>query len=83
MIKSKVHAALLLLNKAQSLGVAELTPDTLKQLSDLLPIVSPAAEQILLTGESPFFILLYSQTSMSSLLQRQPHRREGQQDLQD
>ena len=54
MMKSKVHAALRLLNKAESLGVADLTPDTLKKLSDLHPVAAPAAEQTLMTGDSRF-----------------------------
>ena len=55
MMKGKVHAALRLLNKAESLGVADLTPDTLKKLSDLHPVAAPAVEQTLITGELPFF----------------------------
>ena len=51
----KVHAALRLLDKAASLGVAELSEETMKALSDLHPTAKDAAEPTLLEGEPPYF----------------------------
>ena len=68
----KVHAALRLLDKAASLGVAELSEETMKALSDLHPTAKDAAEPTLLEGEPPTSILSYSQTLMSNLLQKLP-----------
>ena len=39
MLRGKVHAALRLLNKAESLGAAELTEETMKILADLHPSI--------------------------------------------
>ena len=55
MMQGKVHAALRLLDKAASLGVAELTDKTMKALANLHPAAKPANEQILKTGELPYF----------------------------
>ena len=55
MLQGKVHAALRLLDKAASLGVAELTEQTMKALADLHPTAKPAAESTLLSGELPYF----------------------------
>ena len=55
MMQGKVHAALRLLDKAASLGVAELTDETMKALANLHPAAKPANEQILKTGELPYF----------------------------
>ena len=55
MLQGKVHAALRLLDKAASLGVAELTEETLKALSDLHPAAEAAADTTLMEGELPYF----------------------------
>ena len=55
MLLGKVHAALRLLDKAESLGVAALTEETMKALSDLHPTAKDAAEPTLLEGEPPYF----------------------------
>ena len=55
MMRGKVHAALRLLNKAESLGVAELTPETMQKLAELHPKAMPASELTLKEGEVPYF----------------------------
>ena len=55
MMEGKVHAALRLLSKAESLGVADLTPETMQKLADLHPNAIPASESVLKTGELPYF----------------------------
>lgn len=55
MLRGKVHAALRILDKAASLGVAELTEETMKTLADLHPTAKPAAETTLKEGELPYF----------------------------
>ena len=55
MLQGKVHAALRILDKAASLGIAELTEETLKALSDLHPAAQEARDIALLEGEIPYF----------------------------
>ena len=55
MMEGKVHAALRLLSKAESLGVADLTPETMQKLADLHPNAIPASKSVLKTGELPYF----------------------------
>ena len=47
MMRGKVNAALRLLNKAESLGVAELTEETMRKLAELHPAAMPAGEKTL------------------------------------
>ena len=55
MLQGKVHAALRLLDKAASLGVAPLSAETMKTLADLHPQAEPAIESVLQQGEEPYF----------------------------
>ena len=55
MAQSKVHAALRLLDKAASLGVAPLTDETMKALAELHPSAEAANDITLLQGETPYF----------------------------
>ena len=55
MLRGKVHAALRVLDKAASLGIAELTDETMKKLSELHPAAKEASETTLQQGELPYF----------------------------
>ncbi len=55
MLQGKVHAALKMLDKAESLGVADLTEETLRELKKLHPEGVNADESVLMTGETPYF----------------------------
>ena len=55
MLQGKVHAALRILDKAASLGIAQLTDETLKALSDLHPAAQEAEDVALIEGELPYF----------------------------
>ena len=55
MIQGKVNAALRLLNKQESGGVAKLTEETIKKLKELHPDATPAPENIMMSGELPYF----------------------------
>ena len=55
MMQGKVNAALRLLNKQESLGVAELNENTIQKLRDLHPEAKRASEETLMTGELPYF----------------------------
>ena len=83
MLQGKVHAALRLLDKAASLGVAPLSAETMKTLADLHPQAEPAIESVLQQGKSPILIQWYSLISMKSLLQMQLWKLAGQQDRLD
>ena len=45
-----MHAALKLLDKADSLGVADLTEETLSELKKLHPVGAEAHESVMMTG---------------------------------
>ena len=55
MMKGKVNAAIRLLDKQESLGVAKLTESTIEELKRLHPEAQPATEGILMTGPKPYF----------------------------
>ena len=55
MLQGKVHAALRILDKQESLGVATLSDETINTLKKLHPDANPATEEILMTGELPFY----------------------------
>ena len=54
-MENKVHAALRLLDKAESLGIAEMTNETIAALKNLHPEAVEADESVLMDGEIPFF----------------------------
>ena len=58
MLGGKVHAALKLLDKADSLGVADLTEETLSELKKLHPVGAEAHESVMMTGEILYFDLI-------------------------
>ena len=55
MLAGKVHAALRLLDKAESVGVLNLTDEVLSDLKSLHPDAKHAPEVILMDGELPWF----------------------------
>ena len=55
MLRGKVHAALRLLDKHESLGVAKLSETTLEELRKLHPQAHEARAEDLMTGPKPFF----------------------------
>ena len=55
MLLGKVNAALKLLDKGSSLGVADVTEETLRDLRKLHPQAEKASEDILISGEIPYF----------------------------
>ena len=55
MMQGKVHAALRLLDQEASVGIAELNNETMEALKKLHPTATEASEDILLTGDIPFF----------------------------
>ena len=55
MFQGKVHAALRLLDKESSLGVASLNDKTMEDLRNLHPKAEPANNETLLPGEVPYF----------------------------
>ena len=55
MLQGKVNAAMRLLDKQESLGVAELTEATLNDLRKLHPEAQPATEDTLMKGPKPYF----------------------------
>ena len=55
MLQGKVHAALRILDKQESLGVATLSEETIKTLKTLHPEAKPATVEVLMTGELPFY----------------------------
>ena len=55
MMNGKVNAALRLLDQQESLGVATLTEETLKELKKLHPDAEPATNDILMSGPTPYF----------------------------
>ena len=50
-----MNAALRLLDKQESGGVAKLTEDTIKKLKELHPDATPASAEIMMSGELPYF----------------------------
>ena len=50
-----MNAALRLLDKQESGGVAKLTEDTIKKLKELHPDATPAPAEIMMSGELPYF----------------------------
>ena len=55
MWEGRVNAALRLLDREASLGIAELTGDTMNTLRKLHPTAKEASNDILMTGDIPFF----------------------------
>ena len=55
MMLGKVHAALRLLDQEASMGIAELNNETMNTLRKLHPAATEASEDILITGDIPFF----------------------------
>ena len=55
MFEGKVNPAMRMLNKQESLGVANLNENTVRELRKLHPEAVPAAEEILISGEKPYF----------------------------
>ena len=56
MMQGKVHAALRVLDKAASLGMAELSEETMKILTEQHPAAEGASQAILMMdGELPYF----------------------------
>ena len=55
MLQGKVQAALRLLDKGETAGVAVVNDETLKILRELHPDSKPACEQVLMQGEIPYF----------------------------
>ena len=54
MLQGKVHAALRILDKQESLGVATLNEETIKTLKNLHPNAKSATEEVLMSGELPY-----------------------------
>ena len=55
MLQGKVHAALRVLEKASTLGVAKMTEETMNELRKLHPVAEEAAGITLIDGELPYF----------------------------
>ena len=55
MLQGKVNAALRLLNKQEALGIAKLDENTIKKLKELHPVSQPTTDEILISGELPYF----------------------------
>ena len=55
MMQGKVHAALRLLDRQESLGVAKMSEEMMNDLRNLHPEAREAADEILMEGEVPFF----------------------------
>ena len=55
MLRGKINAALRLLDKQEALGVAKLDENAIKKLRELHPTASTVSEDILQTGELPYF----------------------------
>ena len=77
MLLGKVNAALRLLDKDSSLGIANLTDDTMKELKKLHPDGKHAGLQTLMTGELPYFDPVIFQNIDESSIAKAAHRTRG------
>ena len=55
MMQGKVNAALRLLDRQETLGVAKMSEDMMTELRNLHPEAQPASDDILMSGDAPYF----------------------------